>query len=189
MIFRAAPKSGTRSKGFTLIELLVVIAIIGILASVVLAELNTARGRARDAKRMIEINQLAKAIELYRADHGYYPCETVPDATDCPGQTVTATGVIDTNPNNGGLDVLLAPYLSTPILDPLFESDSANYYYYYDGRQNCTVDSVVTTVAVVFARRLESGNGNRTQYCDSWGGQGGAGQAEAWHVVNGLSSG
>ena len=40
-------------KGFTLIELLVVISIIGLLASGVLASLNSARMKARDAKKNI----------------------------------------------------------------------------------------------------------------------------------------
>ncbi|MFC1594821.1 type II secretion system protein [Patescibacteria group bacterium] len=54
-----------KRKGFTLIELLVVIAIIGILASIVLASLNTARSKARDARRVADIKQLQLALELY----------------------------------------------------------------------------------------------------------------------------
>ena len=54
-----------RNKGFTLIELLVVIAIIGILSSVVLASLNSARKKARDARRVADIKQLQLAEELY----------------------------------------------------------------------------------------------------------------------------
>ena len=54
-----------RNKGFTLIELLVVIAIIGILSSVVLASLNSARQKSRDARRVADIGQLRLALELY----------------------------------------------------------------------------------------------------------------------------
>jgi len=51
-------------RGFTLIELLVVIAIIGMLSSVVLASLNSAREKSRDARRLSDIKQIQTALEL-----------------------------------------------------------------------------------------------------------------------------
>lgn len=59
--------------GFTLIELLVVIAIIGILSSVVLASLNTARAKARDARRLSDLKQIQAALAMYYSDNGAYP--------------------------------------------------------------------------------------------------------------------
>ena len=52
------------NRGFTLIELLVVIAIIGMLSSVVLASLNSARQKSRDARRLSDIKSLQTALEL-----------------------------------------------------------------------------------------------------------------------------
>lgn len=59
-----------KNKAFTLIELLVVIAIIGILSSVVLGSLNTARAKARDAKRKQDMKMIANALQMYYDDNG-----------------------------------------------------------------------------------------------------------------------
>jgi prepilin-type N-terminal cleavage/methylation domain-containing protein len=72
-IYMMFTKVLNRKKGFTLIELLVVIAIIGILSSVVLASLSTARQKSRDAKRISDLGQVQLALELYFDASQSYP--------------------------------------------------------------------------------------------------------------------
>jgi prepilin-type N-terminal cleavage/methylation domain-containing protein len=64
--------SRKRLRGFTLIELLVVIAIIGVLSSVVLAALNTARGKARDATIKSEVLELRTLYTQEYSDNVSY---------------------------------------------------------------------------------------------------------------------
>lgn len=89
-----------KNKGFTLIELLVVIAIIGILASVVLASLNTARNKGADAAVKSNLaNARAQAEIFYDANLNSYKIST--GALDvCDATASTATGAIKgINPN------------------------------------------------------------------------------------------
>ncbi len=63
----------TEKKGFTLIELLVVIAIIGLLSTLSIIALNSARARARDAKRISDVRQIQLALEMYYNENNDYP--------------------------------------------------------------------------------------------------------------------
>lgn len=67
-----------RARGFTLVELLVSIAIIGLLSSIVLASLSTARDKALDAQRMANTRTLKNALQMYANDHnGMFPPDPV----------------------------------------------------------------------------------------------------------------
>lgn len=71
-------KSNRNKKGFTLIELLVVVAIIGLLSSVVLASLNSARSKARFAQAIETMSSIEKAAILDYDDYNNYAPDVGP---------------------------------------------------------------------------------------------------------------
>ena len=105
-------KKLSTNKGFTLIELLAVIAVIGILAAVILASLNSARAKARDARRIADLRNMVIAIESYYADNGYYPPSNC--GWDCNDYWYSTSPSWQAN-----FGVLLAPYMPKLPVDPI----------------------------------------------------------------------
>jgi len=98
-------------RGFTLVEILVVISIISLLSSVVFASVNSARAKARDAKRASDLRQIATALEFYYDTNGSYPAE------NCVGGT-WALNRADAISCWNDLQSKLAPYLNKLPIDP-----------------------------------------------------------------------
>ena len=73
---------GERS-GFTLIELLVVMAILGLLASITYGQFRTSQKKGRDAQRKTDLENIARALEIYYNDFQKYP-----ESTNCAGEQV-----------------------------------------------------------------------------------------------------
>lgn len=137
-------------KGFTLIELLVVIAIIGILSTLAVVSLGSARLKARDAKRLSDIRSLQSALEIFNTDN---PTVGYPDA---PGTTCsTAGGNIESccldDADGAGWKVSCTTPLITVPADP---GVGANVYTYVALKADGTTTGPNTSYSVNF--RLES---------------------------------
>ncbi|OHA02670.1 MAG: hypothetical protein A3B34_03650 [Candidatus Sungbacteria bacterium RIFCSPLOWO2_01_FULL_54_21] len=92
--------SAKSRRGFTLIELLVVISIISLLSSVVLTSVNSARSKARDARRVADFHQIELALDLYLDKYGVYPG---PASGVCnPGENAHGDGWCRDMRNNDG---------------------------------------------------------------------------------------
>jgi prepilin-type N-terminal cleavage/methylation domain-containing protein len=119
-MFTSKLNTSKLSKGFTLIELLVVIAIIGILSSVVLASMNSARKKSRDSRRMQDLKGLATALELSFDQAGAYPVAATSGGT----RIVPTTGTSVLNA------LVTGSFLSQLQDDPL--PTASNYHYISD---------------------------------------------------------
>lgn len=107
-------------KGFTLIELLVVVAIIGLLASIAMVALNSARLDTRNTKRIADINQIAKALELYHNKYGAYPDNTATGYNEIDDIYFSTNRYFDSNCGaDGNSDPFLTPLISEGFMSAI----------------------------------------------------------------------
>jgi len=147
-------------KAFTLIELLVVIAIIGILASVVVVNVGSARVKARDAKRISDTKNIITALNMYYDDNNKYP-------SDCSfsGNNFDSGYWCYYNSTNtvrwNALNSALASYISNLPKDPLNQAEWAfygahNYTVMIRQPSNRTADGICAMVVSTFENPTDS---------------------------------
>lgn len=71
-----------KRKGFTLIELIVTITIIMVISAVAAVTFTGTNTKARDSRRMADLEKVRTALELYRQANGLYPGTTTPLISD-----------------------------------------------------------------------------------------------------------
>jgi type II secretion system protein G len=101
------------ARAFTLIEVMLVISIIGLLASVILSSLSLTKAKANTAKRMANVTEIQKALEVYYLNNKAYPstggslqslCTTWGGVTAwIPNLTPTYIGALPNDPDTDGV--------------------------------------------------------------------------------------
>ena len=138
------------SYGFAIVEIIIIVSIISLLASVIFANIGSARAKARDAVRISDLKLIGAALDLYRLEHGSYPdpfpqagtllkaASSLNSGNVFMGTTRWPAPEVTVPPSVTTLTDLLAPYIKLP-LDPRnvaivsggVPSAGTGYGYYY----------------------------------------------------------
>lgn len=127
------------TNGFTVVELLIVIAVVAILAAITIISYNLVQLRSLDARRLSDITNIEKALEIYKAKHGAFPAMS----TDASCYISGNMSLYESNtlcPATFLKD--LHPYIEKKVMDG---KDNHNHDYYYKlypaGTNGCSAKS------------------------------------------------
>ncbi|KKW19584.1 MAG: hypothetical protein UY63_C0010G0018 [Parcubacteria group bacterium GW2011_GWA2_51_10] len=121
-------------RGFTLIELLVVIAIIGMLSSIVLASVNSARAKARDVRKQADFKSISTALAFYYDKYA-----------SMPPNYVSGSQVCDGGPNQVQYDQLMTLLITDGFLGQIPRTPGGGTYCYYNYGANTPYGALMVT--------------------------------------------
>lgn len=143
-------------KAFTLVELLVVISIIGLLSTVAVVSLGSARQKSRNTKRVTDIKQLVTAFSLAYDTNGSFPDSSASSGGfACVAAACTGSWA---SPANATVDAIMFPtFMGQKPLDPTDGLRSRTGYRYNNNYAGTTslVDGFVFTAGPVLLYALE----------------------------------
>jgi prepilin-type N-terminal cleavage/methylation domain-containing protein len=136
------------NKAFTLIELLVVIAIIGILAGIIIVSMGNASDSANDARRKADINQISKALAIYRTNHPdvSFPVESCSIGSSCSTPEIFGEAISLRDPDGSYYTYDSADGNDFTVSSEL--SDGDNYYFESSTGRFVSSDIPVVPVAI-----------------------------------------
>lgn len=150
-----------QSKGFSLAEILIVLGIMAILATVVVLNFSNSDTGAKENALRGNVATLREALDLYRADHGWYPGDPVKDwnkngnATNLMNQLMQFTDATGKPSTKRTTSYRFGPYLKQWPEDP------------FSNLTTLTIDKNNEELLGTMADRVAKGNGKGGWYYQS----------------------
>lgn len=140
-------------QGFTLIELLIVIAILGVLGAIIFVSIGgNPQAKARDVRRLADLNNIRQAVWLYYFDKGVFPARTSDSCCDGWDQ-----GYCSADGSDGFIQPLVTEgYLPVVPGDPKFSGSCSGYSYYVYNAGSYGCDASRGKFFVLGIRNLEA---------------------------------